>query len=288
MNLLASWLSAIAAALFIGALTGVWPPARLAGRPKRRKKRLHAPTGLGISRRQFSLLLGGGAILVFAVVWAISGVWPIALLPAIGTAYLPRALLEKNRAQRFMDLQRAWPDGLRDLVASISSGTSLSRALDHLAVSGPQPLRDAFKSYPTLWRAVGVVAALEVIKSELAHPGSDRVLEVLILAHDRGGSIVVEILRDLAEATTRDAWAMEEIETLSLEQKINARIVFVIPWLVLIFMTVRPGPFRDFYQSVAGGFVVLIGGAASLFGMWLVGRLGREPDEPRVFGGRVS
>jgi Flp pilus assembly protein TadB len=81
---------------------------------------------------------------------------------------------------------------------------------------------------------------------------------------------------------------MEEIETLSLEQKINARIVFVIPWLVLIFMTVRQGPFREFYQSVAGGFVVLIGGAASLFGMWLVGRLGREPDEPRVFGGRAS
>lgn len=288
MNLLASWLTAIAVALFIGALAGAWPPARSGGRPTRRRARQQAPTGLGIGRRQFSLLLGGGAILVFAVIWAISGVWPIALLPAIGTAYLPRALLEKKRAQRLMDLQRAWPDGLRDLVASISSGTSLSRALDLLAVSGPKPLRDAFKSYPKLSRAVGVVAALEVIKSDLAHAGSDRVLEVLILAHDRGGSIVVEILRDLAEATTRDAWAMEEIETLALEQKINARIVFVIPWLVLIFMTVRPGPFREFYQSAAGGLVVLIGGAASLFGMWLVGRLGREPDERRVFGGRVS
>jgi tight adherence protein B len=243
---------------------------------------------LGISRRQFSLLLTGGTALVFAVVWAISGVWLIALLPAIGTAYLPRFVMEKKRAQRLLDLQRAWPDGLRDLIASISSGTSLSRALDHLATSGPRALRDVFKTYPKLSRAVGVVAALEVIKSDLAHPGSDRVLEVLILAHDRGGSIVVEILRDLAEATTRDAWAMEEIETLALEQKINARIVFVIPWLVLIFMTIRPGPFREFYQSVAGGFVVLIGGAASMFGMWLVGRLGREPDEPRVFSGRSS
>jgi Flp pilus assembly protein TadB len=129
------------------------------------------------------------------------------------------------------------------------------------------------------------VAALEVIKSDLAHPGSDRILEVLILAHDRGGAVVVEILRDLAAATTRDVWAVEEMETLALEQKINARIVFVIPWLVLMFMTLRPGPFRDFYRSIAGGFVVLIGGAASFFGLWLVGRLGREPDEPRVFSG---
>lgn len=287
MNLLAAWLSAVVVALLIGTLTGAWPPSR-SRRRQRSSHRTPPLVGMGIARRQFTIFVAGGAVLVFGLVWAISGVWTIALLPSVATAYLPRAMVEKRRTQRLMELQRAWPDGLRDLIASISSGMSLPRALEELASAGPAPLRDAFQSYPKLSRALGVVAALEVIKADLAHPGSDRVIEVLILAHDRGGSIVVEILRDLAAATTRDVWAVEEIETLSLEQKINARIVFVIPWLVLIFMTLRPGPFREFYRSAAGGIVVLIGGAASFFGMWLVGRLGREPDEPRVFGGRVS
>lgn len=286
MNLLASWLAAVVAALVVGTLTGAWPPVRSkrkAPSPRGRQRLVHARVGFG--RGQFRALVFVGAVVIFVLVWGISGVWTIAVVPAIGAAYIPRALVEKKRTQRLMDLQRAWPDGLRDLIASISSGMSLSRALDHLASAGPAPLREAFGSYPKLSRAVGVVAALEVIKSDLAHPGSDRILEVLILAHDRGGAVVVEILRDLAAATTRDVWAVEEMETLALEQKINARIVFVIPWLVLMFMTLRPGPFRDFYRSIAGGFVVLIGGAASFLGLWLVGRLGREPDEPRVFSG---
>ena len=78
-------------------------------------------------------------------------------------------------------------------------------------------------------------------------------------------------------------WVGEELATLALEQKINARVVFAIPWVVLAFITTRPGPFRDFYASSAGVLVVAIGGAASLLGMCLASKLGREPDEPRVF-----
>ncbi len=104
------------------------------------------------------------------------------------------------------------------------------------------------------------------------------------MAHERGGPIVLSILRDLTEAITKDTWAAEELATLSLEQKINARVVFIIPWVVLAFITTRPGPFRDFYASSAGVLVVAVGGAASVFGMWLASKLGKEPDEPRVFG----
>jgi tight adherence protein B len=184
-------------------------------------------------------------------------------------------------------MQLAWPDGIRDLIASISSGMSLGRALETLATSGPPPMRDVFRRYTYLARVMGVAPALEVIRHELAHPASDRVIEVLIVAQAKGGPIVLEILRDLATATTKDLWAYEEIETLSLEQKINARVVFVIPWLVLGFITMRPGPFRDFYASPTGWLVVGLGALASLVGMTIASRLGRQVDEPRVFGGPV-
>ena len=93
-----------------------------------------------------------------------------------------------------------------------------------------------------------------------------------------------EILRDLAESTTRDIWALEEIRTQALEHRINARIVFVLPWIVLLAMTVRAGPFREFYSSPGGLLVVTVGAVMSLGGMALVARLGRDPVEPRVFG----
>jgi tight adherence protein B len=287
MRLLASATTAASAALVVGWLTGAWPPPRRLKVVRTTRGEWLAQAGLGITPFQFWLLVLAAGVSSFLAVWAVSGLMVVALPTALTVMFLPRAWLVRRRAQRMLDLQRSWPDGLRDLIASISSGLSLSRSIELLALSGPLALRTAFERYPQLSRALGVVQTLEVIKAELAHPTSDRIIEVLIVAHERGGSIVLEILRDLAQATTRDTWVAEEIDTLALEQKINARLVFVIPWLVLAFMTMRAGPFRDFYSSPAGALVVAFGGAASLLGMWIAAKLGRDPDEPRVFGGIV-
>ena len=50
--------------------------------------------------------------------------------------------------------------------------------------------------------------------------------------------------------------------------RINARVVVVLPWLVLVALTARPGAFRDFYQSGGGVVTVLVAGAASIAGVW--------------------
>ena len=108
---------------------------------------------------------------------------------------------------------------------------------------------------------------------------------MLVLANDRGGSLVPEILRDLAEATTQDIRTLEEVRTNSLEQRLNARIVFAVPWLILVLLTARPSQYRDFYQSPAGLAVVVVAGVLSVVGSLWVARLSREPVEERVFGG---
>jgi len=146
-------------------------------------------------------------------------------------------------------------------------------------------LREAFQGFDVYSRSLGVVPALEMVKDDLADPTADRVIEVLILAYERGGSVVPEILEDLAEATTRDLWTLEQVRSEALEQKINSRVVFVLPWIVLVAMTARSGAFRDFYSSPAGLLVVAIGGVMSLVGVFVASRLGAQQTEPRVFGG---
>lgn len=126
-----------------------------------------------------------------------------------------------------------------------------------------------------------------VIKEELADPTSDRVIEVLMVAYERGGPSVTAILTDLADAVTEDLRTVEEIQTAELEQKINARAVFALPWLVLFLITLRAGEFRDFYQSPQGIATVGVGAVLSAAGIWLVTRLGQEPGETRVFASRV-
>ena len=288
MRLIASGLAAVAAALIVGWVTGGWPPQRRLKAAKKPKGLWLQQTGVGISRSQYVVLTLGTVLVAFLIIWSVSGLMAVALPAAIVAGFLPRSWLMRRRNQQILALQSAWPDGIRDLIASISAGMSLGRAIELLAEAGPIPLRQAFARFPYLARVMGVAPALEVIRQELAHPASDRVIEVLIVAHAKGGPIVVEILRDLATATTRDVWAYEEIETLALEQKLNARAVFVIPWAVLAFITLRPGPFRDFYASPSGWVVVVVGALASLVGIGIASRLGRQTEEPRVFGGEPS
>jgi hypothetical protein len=75
---------------------------------------------------------------------------------------------------------------------------------------------------------------------------------------------------------------MEEVRTEALEHKINARVVFVLPWLVLVAMTARSGAFREFYSTRIGILVAVVGGVMSLVGIVIASRLGSTPDEPRV------
>lgn len=252
--------------------------------PPTRRDTVH---GLDLTLSQFWGTVLGAAVITFVVVYGLTGLAVVAAVPALVVATLPRAYFSRARAKRLASVQDAWPDGIRDILASIRAGSSLPVALESLARFGPPPLREAFQGFTVYSRSLGVVQALEIVRDDLADPTSDRVIEVLILAYERGGAVVPAILADLAEATTRDSWALEQIRTETLEHKINSRVVFVLPWLVLVAITSKPGAFRDFYSTPSGILVVVLGGVMSLVGVAIASRLGAIPAEPRVFTGGV-
>ena len=288
MTLLAAMAVGVAVAFAVGFLNGAVPEIHFR-RPRRRaelsgRKLWLQQAGVAVTPRQFWAGSIGVGVVAFLLIDLLTGTPLIALMPASAVALLPRAYFSRRRAARLRRVQEAWPDGLRDVLASISAGRSLTQALTSVATAGPVALQEAFARFPLLARMLGTVPALEVVKEELSDPVSDRVLEVLVLAHERGGRIVAEILGDLITATTKDLKVLDEIETEGLEMKINARAVLVLPWFVLVALTLRDGPFRDFYRSSGGLLVVLAGAALSAFGAWLIGRLSRQQTEQRVFG----
>lgn len=290
LHLVAVLATATATALAVGLVTGSLPTARTRRRrPRQQDAQIWLQqAGSSLTPRQFRGVAGGIGALVLLVTTALTGAPAVAIVPALGAASLPRLLLARARSRRLRAVQEAWPDGIRDLVASISAGASLNRALLDLVQTGPPALREAFARYPTLAPVVGVAGALDTIKESLADPTSDRVIEVLVLAHEEGGHLLGTILSDLAAATTADLRVAEGLVTDAMEQRINARAVLVMPWLVLVALTVRDGPFRSFYQSAGGALTVLVGAGLSLVGAAIVARLAREPVEPRVLGAAAT
>lgn len=290
MILLASAAAGVAVYFLVGLVTGI--TARLGrGRarpdvaPRTRTSRQVwlQQAGTELSAAQFA----GGSLVAgavsFALVALVTADALVAVVPAVGVALLPRAYFGFRRSKRLVEIQQAWPDGLRHILGGITAGMSLNQAIASLATSGPEPLRLAFDRFALRARMMGVPAALELVKEQLADPTSDRVIEVLLLAHERGGRIVTQVLADLADATARDLKTAEEIASDRLEPKINSRAVFAIPWVVLVLLCAQPGPIRRFYGTPAGAVVLVVAAAMSLAGVLIVERLARDPAEERVF-----
>lgn len=288
MRLLTALMTAAVVYLIVGYLTG--------HAPKFEAKRDQKPQ---VSRRQLWLIQAGsdltprqflaGSILSgfvgFAVFRAIAGTWWVALIPSLVIAVLPYAYFSRQRTERLAAVQKSWPDGIREVLAHVNSGATLVSAVESLAERGPEPLREAFARFPSRSRMLGVVPALEVTKEELADPASDKVIEVLILAHQFGGSSLQVVLRDLVETMSADQRTAEQIRTAGFEQRLEGIVVALAPWLILLFLATVPETYKHFYRSPEGRFVVIIAGVWAAFGWLLMRLIARPREEIRVFGG---
>jgi|GEM_PF-444345 len=290
MNLLAGLFAGLFVFLLIAQFTGNMPK-RLSSVQESRKRMTRYEerqswlnqSGAGVTPFQFWAISFGSAIAAFSILFITTQVFMVAFIPAVMIGGFPRAYFSRKRAKVMAERVEAWPDALRSLVASISASQSLHQALKGLGANGPVPLRPVFSKYSRLTQALDQKSALEVVKEEIADPMSDRIIEVLIAATEAGPGVVLDILRDLADATTRDLQLREHIETMQTEQKLNARIVFVLPFVLLILMVMSAPDIRGFYQSIGGIFVIFIGTSILAFGMWIVQRLSKIPAEQRVF-----
>lgn len=288
-RLLGATLAGGAGFLLVAHLTGHGHDLGLrlsARRPKRGPSRAVwlRQAGVAVTPAQFRVASAGLGLVVLIIAWGLTASFFVAAVPAALAARVPRAYFARRRDKRLGELVSAWPDGIRHIVSNARAQGTVHRALLELARSGPEPLAEAFARYPSLARTAGPVRALEEIREDIADPTSDRVIEVLIVACEQGQVLALTILRDLAAMVTEDLKALEEIETAGLEPKINARIAFTIPWVVLVTLCLQAGPFRDFYRSAGGAVVVVVGAAMSLGGMAILRRLARQPMERRVLG----
>lgn len=291
MSLLAGLFAGIAVYFAAGYLVGYTPErlklAPLAdnpGRPARAKRQEWLnQAGLPVTPLQFwsSSLFAG--LLTFSFVWLLTSILLIAVVPAVAVAFMPRFYFAQQRRKLARARLEAWPEALRSIIASVSSSMSLHQALLALATTGPNQLRPVFVRYSSLSFTLDSATALEVVREELADPVSDRVIEDLLVALEQGPAVVIDIMDDLSRSTVEDLQVVDRVDTAQLEQRLNARAVFVLPFLFLVLMTFRPGPGRDFYSSGAGVAVILFGSALSILGMVIVNQLGRLPEEPRVF-----
>lgn len=244
---------------------------------------LIAEAGLeAVAPRQLMVSSAGLGAVTGMVFLGVSHTWPIALAFAAFGAYAPVALVRMRARARRRELRDLWPDAVDNLASAVRAGLALPEALTQLGVRGPEPLRRAFQRFGDDYRATGrFTECLDALKSRLADPTGDRIVESLRIARDVGGSDLGRLLRTLSSFLRDDARTRSELESRQSWVVNAARLAVAAPWVLLALLSLRSVSVQAF--NAPAGWLVLAGGAGlCVVAYRLMMRLGRLPAEERV------
>jgi tight adherence protein B len=261
------------------------PPPRPRSAPTwtQRTAELLAKAGYPTIRpQQLFAVCGVSAAVVLLLVAGVSRSLSIAVAFSAFAGYAPLALVKVRRRQRTVELRDLWPDVVDNLASAVRAGMSLPEAVAQVAVRGPEQLREPFHAFAEDYRASGRFGeCLDRLKSSLADPVADRIVESLRVAREVGGTDLGRVLRTLATFLREDARARAELETRQGWVVSAARLAVAAPWAVLLLLATQSTTLAA-YDSPLGTAILIGGGVVCAVAYRLMLRIGRLPQDVRV------
>ena len=218
-----------------------------------------------------------------SLVLALTGLTAIATLSLVVGGCAPWTIAGWRARSRRQAVRGLWPEVVDHLVASIRAGMPLPDALASLAERGPAPLRPGFLRFEERWRRTGTVGpALDDLKAHFADPTADRLIEVLRMAREVGGTELPGVLRDLAAHLRQDLALRAEVEARQGWVTNAGKLGLAAPWVVLALLATRPEAARAY--ATAQGTLLLLGAAGlTLLAYRVMLVIGRLPEDRRWF-----
>ncbi|MGO1801694.1 MAG: type II secretion system F family protein [Microbacteriaceae bacterium] len=277
----------LAAGLLLCAAPWLWPAGARTKRTERRDDRLtrlmEEAGFASIDRHRLIAVIVTLAVVAGAVVWLVTGIAVLAVLAAVAAGTAPTAFLRGRRLRLLKARRQLWPDVCDLLVASIRVGLSLPDAVASLAESAPVAVRPAFVVFARDLRATGrFESSVERLKTTLADPIADRIVEALKMARQVGGTELTGVLRALSSSVRADAALRGEVEAKQSWIRGAAVLGVVAPWVILLLLALRPEGAQA-YASPAGVMVIIGGAAVSVVAFRIMIRIGRLPEPRRWF-----
>ena len=282
------WGAVLAAGVLLMVSPWVWPTSPGArGRDARagRLGRLLEDSGMSrVSVTAVVAVAGACAVVAAAIAWLVTPVPALALVAGAAGALAPFAWPRARRSKLLRTRRGLWPDVCDLLISSVRAGMSLPDAVASLAGSAPIELRPAFAAFARDIAASGHFdSSIQRLKTNLADPVADRIVETLRMARQVGGTELTAVLRALATSVRADAALRAEVESRQSWIRGAAVLGVVAPWVILALLAMRPEG-ASAYGSPTGIALILIGAVLSFVAYRLMLRLGRLPEPRRWFG----
>lgn len=276
------WLSALAAACAVGMLAPALQSSlrawarRLDASRRATVERELPDVFLFVDSRRYKWLLIASVMLVAVTVTAIAHSGLLGSVAGALALLLPALLSRWLRRRRRRQLLGQLPDMLELLAASLRSGLGLLPALHHLAQHQPVPIAQELSLVIRKHRLGGALdEALEDLGQRVG--GSEVALFVtaMVVARQLGGNLSDVLVR--LSQTLREKQAIEgKIAALTAQGRLQARIVGLLPVILLLVMTrMEPEAMRLMYTTAQGWAVLSVIAVLELSGALLLRRLVR-------------
>jgi tight adherence protein B len=227
-----------------------------------------------------STLLGVAAGAVGA---AITGVPVLALLAGGCAAVAPWSVAGWRASSRSKALRSLWPEVVDHLLASVRAGQPLPDAIADLRFGGPAAFRPGFDLFFRRWQQTGTVGpALDALKAHFADATADRLVEILRMAREVGGTELPVVLRGLASALRQDLALRGEAEARQSWVTSAGKLGIAAPWVVLAMLSTREEAARS-YNSPMGVVVILGALVVTAVAYRVMLAIGRLPEDQRWF-----
>lgn len=240
--------------------------------------------GFGSIRPGMFLLVSGLlGIACGAIVLAVTSLAAVGAIALVAGAAAPWTVAGWRAHSRSKAHRVLWPEVVDHLVAAIRAGQPLPDAIVELSRSGPVPFRPGFQVFERRWHETGTVSvALDATKEHFADPTADRLIELIRMAREVGGTELPSVLRDLAGALRQDQALRAEAEARQSWVTSAAKLGVAAPWAVLALLATRPEAAQA-YNSPAG-FALIVGALVACVAAYrIMLALGRLPEDRRWF-----
>jgi tight adherence protein B len=184
---------------------------------------------------------------VFVVVFGLTG------------AAVPFVWLRRRQRQRLEAFQGQLPDAIDMLVSAMKAGYSFQAAMNFIGQETAAPLGPEFaRFYDEQRLGIDVRSALLSLQSRVDSMDLKMFVTAVLVQRESGGNLG-EVLANISDIM-RERFALEgELETLTAESRLSARILAALPVLVFLGMfALNPSFMRPMLQQPAGQAMLIL------------------------------
>jgi tight adherence protein B len=227
----------------------------------------------GVDMSPGSLVLGMGISALFMMVigrWLLSSIFGAAIGTGIGL-FLPILWLNSKERKRLYAFQEQLPEAIDMLVSAMKAGYSFQAAMKFIGEEVPEPLGPEFaRFYEEQRLGMEVRTALLALQERVNSLDLRMFVTALLIQRETGGNLG-EVLGKIAILMRERSALKGEIQTLTAESKLSARILGALPFVVFGMVNLlNPGFMRPMLETSYGPWVFVAAGLSVAMGYWIM------------------